>query len=106
MLLTSASQVVHDPKVTWLAYWKENVMGSYKYVFLAASSSFKGRSDREKYEKARRLKDYIDHIRETYERNLSDSDLYTRQIATAMWVIDRLALRVGNEKDEVSVVHA
>lgn len=43
--------VVHDPSVTWLAYWRENVMGSFKYVFLAASSSFKGKSDMAKYDK-------------------------------------------------------
>lgn len=48
-------RVVHDPTVTWLAYWKENVMGGTKYVFLSASSSFKGKSDLAKYEKARQL---------------------------------------------------
>jgi DNA topoisomerase I len=37
--------------VTWLAYWRENVMGSFKYVFLAASSSFKGKADMAKYDK-------------------------------------------------------
>lgn len=41
-------RVVHDPTVTWLAYWKENVMGGTKYVFLAASSSFKGQADKKK----------------------------------------------------------
>lgn len=45
--------VQHDPKVTWLATWTENVMGQHKYVFLAASSGFKGESDLKKYEKVR-----------------------------------------------------
>lgn len=43
--------IVFKPDCTWLATWNENVMGSVKYVFLAPSSSFKGKSDLEKYEK-------------------------------------------------------
>ena len=35
--------------------WNENVMNGTKYVWLAASSSFKGKAARNKYEKARRL---------------------------------------------------
>lgn len=48
--------VIHDNTVTWLANWKENINGSFKYVFLAASSSIKGQSDMNKFEKARELK--------------------------------------------------
>jgi DNA topoisomerase-1 len=93
-------RVIHDPTVTWLAYWKESVMQGTKYVFLAASSSFKGKSDLSKYEKARKLKRYIDSIRIHYEKLLKSSEAYERQSGTAMWIIDRLALRVGGEKDE------
>jgi DNA topoisomerase-1 len=39
-------------------------------------------------------------VREHYEKLLEDSDDFKRQTGTAMWVIDRLALRVGGEKDE------
>ena len=54
----------HDNTVTWLAYWKDPVNDSqYKYVWLAANSSFKSDSDLAKYEKARKLKDYIGPIR-------------------------------------------
>lgn len=49
-------KVVHDSTVTWLANWKENINGNFKYVFLAASSSIKGQSDMSKFEKARELK--------------------------------------------------
>jgi DNA topoisomerase-1 len=48
--------VTHDNTVTWLANWKENINGNFKYVFLAASSSLKGQSDMNKFEKARELK--------------------------------------------------
>lgn len=49
-------KVVHDQTVTWLANWKENVNGNFKYVFLAAGSSLKGQSDMAKFDKARELK--------------------------------------------------
>jgi DNA topoisomerase I len=49
-------EVISDPKVTWLATWKNNVDGGIKYVMLAASSSLKGKSDLMKYENARELK--------------------------------------------------
>lgn len=94
------SRVVHDPSVTWIAGWHQNVMDDNKYVYLAASSSFKGESDRAKYEKARKLKGCIDRIRKHYQAALSSSDDLQRQLGTAMWVIDILALRVGGEKDE------
>lgn len=61
-------QVIHRDTVSWLAYWNENVMGGIKYVFFAASSSFKGKSDLAKYEKARRLKNCIDKIRRDYTK--------------------------------------
>lgn len=93
-------QVIHRDTVSWLAYWNENVMGGIKYVFFAASSSFKGKSDLAKYEKARRLKNCIDKIRHDYKKGLRAKDMFTRQRSTAMWVIDVLALRVGNEKGE------
>ncbi|KAF0692190.1 Aste57867_16703 [Aphanomyces stellatus] len=93
-------EVIHRDTVSWLAYWNENVMGGIKYVWLAASSSFKGKSDMEKYEKARRLKMCIAKIRKDYTEGLKAKDMFTRQRSTAMWVIDVLALRVGNEKGE------
>ena len=62
--LLPVSQVRHDNTVTWLAYWKDPVNDSqYKYVWLAANSTFKSDSDLAKYEKARKLKDFIGPIR-------------------------------------------
>jgi len=94
------SRVVSDPAVTWAAGWHQNVMDDNKYVYLAASSSFKGESDRSKYEKARKLKSFIDRIRAHYTAALRSKDPLDRQVGTAMWVIDRLALRVGGEKED------
>ncbi|KAJ7251469.1 hypothetical protein B0H12DRAFT_1119107 [Mycena haematopus] len=93
-------EVIHDNTVTWLATWTENVNGNHKYVFLAASSSLKGQSDMNKFEKARELKKHIDRIRQNYNADLKSKVMADRQRATAMYFIDKLALRAGNEKGE------
>ncbi|KAF7361856.1 DNA topoisomerase I [Mycena venus] len=96
-------EVIHDNTVTWLATWTENVNNNHKYVFLAAGSSLKGQSDMNKFEKARELKaslNHIDRIRQNYNADLKSKVMADRQRATAMYFIDKLALRAGNEKGE------
>jgi len=91
--------VKHDPRGQWLATWKENINNQSKYMQLAAQSSFKGKSDRSKYNKAAMLCEKIEAIRKSYKKDLKSKDKETKELATATWVIDRLALRVGGEKD-------
>ncbi|KAF8342258.1 uncharacterized protein EI90DRAFT_2965361 [Cantharellus anzutake] len=93
-------KIIHDDTVTWLVHWKENVNGNLKYVFLAAGSSLKGQSDMQKFEKARELKKHVDLIRADYTNSLTSKLMIDRQLATALYLIDRLALRAGNEKGE------
>jgi DNA topoisomerase I len=53
----SWKEVKHDNIVTWLPFWNDPVnQKDLKYVFLVTSSSLKGQSAREKYEKFRKLK--------------------------------------------------
>lgn len=58
--------VRHDNTVSWLSKWEENVQGQTKYMMLAASSSFKGKNDLDKYQKAIRLKGCIGKVRKDY----------------------------------------
>lgn len=97
----SWKEIRHDNTVTWLAYWNDPINPKeFKYVFLAASSTLKGQSDKEKYEKARLLKDYIHGIRAAYTKDFTNKDPTKKQIAVATYLIDKLALRAGNEKDD------
>jgi DNA topoisomerase-1 len=93
-------EVRHDQEGTWLAMWQENVNGNYKYVMLAANSDIKGQSDYKKFEKARELKKHIDKIRDDYQKGLKSELMADRQRATAVYLIDKFALRAGNEKGE------
>ncbi|KAL8760580.1 MAG: hypothetical protein Q9184_003234 [Pyrenodesmia sp. 2 TL-2023] len=99
-------EVKHDQEGTWLAMWQENINGAYKYVMLAANSDVKGQSDYKKFEKARELKKHIDRIRKDYTRELKDEVMANRQRATAVYLIDKFALRAGNDKgdDEADTV--
>lgn len=91
--------IQHDSKATWLAMWQENINGAYKYVMLAANSTIKGQSDFKKFEKARELKKHIGRIRKDYTKELKSKLMADRQRATAVYLIDKFALRAGNEKD-------
>merc|ERR1712241_1642723 len=93
-------KVQHDNTVTWLASWTENIQGQIKYIMLNPSSRLKGEKDWQKYEKARKLKGCIDKIRDQYMADMKSKETRIRQRAVALYFIDKLALRAGNEKDE------
>ena len=93
-------EVRHDNMVAWLASWTENVQGNTKYVMLNAASRVKGERDWQKYEKARKLHRVIDKLRENYTEDWKSKEMKVRQRAVAIYFIDKLALRAGNEKDE------
>lgn len=46
------------------------------------------------------VQDHIEAIRTMYRKDWESSDLRTRQMAVALYFIDKLALRAGHEKDE------
>ncbi|KAG7323804.1 hypothetical protein KOW79_013506 [Hemibagrus wyckioides] len=93
-------EVRHDNKVTWLASWTENIQGSIKYIMLNPSSRIKGEKDWQKYETARRLKKCVEKIRAQYREDWKSKEMRIRQRAVALYFIDKLALRAGNEKEE------
>lgn len=91
--------VINDRTVVWLANWKEEITNQTKYIFTSFESFFKSKSDEEKFNLARQLKRKANSIREKYETDLISNDLKLKQLATALYFIDELALRVGGKKD-------
>lgn len=102
----SWGKIVHDRTVDWLASWKDTISGKTKYVWLGAQSSVKAQSDMEKYELARKLKKKIVGIRDDNFDNMKNPNDKVKQLATAVYLIDTFALRVGGEKgsDEADTV--
>jgi len=91
-------EVIHNQEVIWLATWKDNITEKNKYVFLSMESTFKSKSDEDKFNLAKRLKKIINKIRTTYTDELKSNNLEKSQLATALYFIDNLALRVGGKK--------
>lgn len=98
-------RVICNNEATWLAHFKDeknkySSSNTGKYLFLAADSKLKGDNDKKKYERARRLKACIHKVREDYNKLMASENKEQQQLGVATYFIDRLALRVGNEKNE------
>ena len=93
-------KVVHNRDVEWIASWNDPVTGKVKYIWLSSSSDFKANNDFNKFELARKLKKKIKRITEANAVNLNSKDEKVKQLATALYFIDKLAIRVGNEKGD------
>jgi len=89
--------VIHNKNVMWLARWHDSIARTIKYVYLSDEGHFKGKSDLVKYEKARKLNKYIKQIRERYMVDASASDETRMEFGTALYLIETMGIRVGNE---------
>src|SRR6186713_1667527 len=92
--------IVHDHYSTWLASWIESLTGKRKYVWLHDSSYLRQDNDKAKYDIAKKLEYYISDIeKEIINQMLSSKDVTRKKIATVCYLIFKLAMRVGDEKD-------
>jgi DNA topoisomerase-1 len=92
--------IVHDHSSTWLATWIEKLTGKRKYMWLHDSSTLRQNSDKEKYDKADMLGRHITKVQEEIvNRMIHSKGLKEKKIATVCYLITRLAMRVGDEKD-------
>jgi DNA topoisomerase I len=93
--------IVHDHSSTWLATWTEKLTDKRKYVWLHDSAFLRQNTDKEKYDKARNLEKYAYKIqKEIINKMINSKDLNQRKIATVCYLILKLAMRVGDEKDK------
>jgi DNA topoisomerase I len=93
-------KIIHAPDCMWIACWTDKLSGKVKYVWLHDSSSIRQARDKSKYDKAVDLEKTIDQVRGFISKSMGSKDLKIRRTATACFLIDRLTMRVGDEKDE------
>jgi DNA topoisomerase I len=93
------SGVVHDHESMWVARWIDKLTEKEKYVWLSESSNIRQLRERAKFDKAARLDKNIGKVREYVTKGMTAKDEETRKVATVCYLIDRLAMRVGDEKD-------
>jgi DNA topoisomerase-1 len=91
---------VFDPSALWIAKWRDKLTEKMKYVWIAENAKLRQMREKEKYDTARRLDEYIERIRKHIWENLKSQDELRRKVATVAYLIDVLRLRVGDEKDK------
>ncbi len=92
-------KIAHERDSMWLASWIDFLTHKRKYVWLADSSGIKQDMDKAKYEKAARLAEEIDKIKDRIVKDMKDKDSKKNRIATVCYLIYRTSMRVGDEKD-------
>lgn len=93
--------IVEDHDVTWIAAYRHPITEEMNYVWLKREASeWVCASDMSKFDKARKLGENISKVRKQYTKDLSSSKSEIRQLATAVYLLDVLAIRPGTEKDE------
>ena len=93
-------KIVHERDSVWLASWYDALSQKAKYVWLADSSHLRQQQDQAKYLKAAKLEADLESVRQFIRQGMEDKSDRTRKVATVCHLIDRLAMRVGDEKDE------
>jgi DNA topoisomerase-1 len=93
--------IIQNHDVTWIASWRHPITEEMNYVWLKREASeWVCASDIQKFDKARNLAKNIEKVRRKYTEDLSSKNKQTRQLATAVYLLDVLAIRPGTEKDE------
>ncbi|MHA2353679.1 MAG: DNA topoisomerase I [Candidatus Thorarchaeota archaeon] len=87
------------PDSMWVAKWTDELTKSTKYIWLHDSTPIKQEREAAKFDKAMKVAKKIDAIREHIMDGIHSGNSKTRMIAAACYLIDRLSLRVGDEKD-------
>jgi len=92
-------KIIYDNDSMWLASWMDVLTEKRKYVWLADTSGLKQDRDKEKYEKAVKLGNEIEKIKDRIVKDMKSKDPKIGKISTACYLIYRTAMRVGDEKD-------
>jgi len=95
----SWGKIVHDKDSMWMASWTDVLTQKRKYVWLADTAGIKQDRDRAKYDKAKKLADEIDKVKDKIVKDMQDKDAKVRRISTVCYLIYRTSMRVGDEKD-------
>ncbi len=92
-------KIVHDNESTWLARWMDKLSDKEKYVWLSDASKLRQERDKAKYDKASKLREHFEDVIGKICKSLNARDTKDRMVATACYLIYKLAMRVGDEKD-------
>jgi DNA topoisomerase IB len=93
-------KVVCEPESIWIAKWIDKLTGKEKYVWPHEGSEIQQSRNKEKYDKALRIGGQLEKLRRVILKSMSSRNARVAKTATVCYLIDRLGMRVGDEKDE------
>ncbi len=93
-------KIIHGNDFMWIASWEDKLADKMKYIWPSEGSHLRQKREKEKYDKAMSIDEKLDTIRKYIHEGMISKDEKTRQVATTCYLIDRLVMRVGDEKDE------
>ena len=91
---------MHDHESIWIAKWIDQLTGREKYVWPHESSEIQQSRSKDKYDKALRIEGQLGKLRRKTLEAMASRDEKKRKTATVSYLIDKLGMRVGDEKDE------
>lgn len=91
---------VTDHDGLWIARWKDELSDKVKYVWLSETSHLRQEREKLKFVKAGKLEASLERVRARIRKGMRSRKESERQVATVAYLIDKLAMRVGDEKDE------
>ncbi|UCD26805.1 MAG: hypothetical protein JSV75_01395 [Candidatus Bathyarchaeota archaeon] len=92
-------RIIWQKSAMWIARWRDKLSGKTKYVWFSDSSILKQRKDIEKFDKAKEFLQNLGQVQRHILENLDADDVKRRKTATVCFLIDKLKIRVGDEKD-------
>lgn len=92
-------KIAHDRDSMWLARWVDKLAEKEKYVWLSDAATLRQERDKAKYDKAGKLAQQIEKVVNKIYNAMESKDVKEQKIATVCYLIYKLAMRVGDEKD-------
>ncbi len=92
-------EIIWAPDCMWIAKWTDELTKKTKYLWLHDSTPIKQEREAAKFNKALKVEKRMQEIRDHIIAGLQSDNAKRREVAAACYLIDRLSLRVGDEKD-------
>ncbi len=92
-------EIIWADDCMWIAKWTDELTTKTKYLWLHDSTPIKQEREEAKFNKALKVEKKIDEIRAHIMAGFKSDNPQTRAVAAALYLIDSLSLRVGDEKD-------
>lgn len=93
-------EIVHDHESVWFAKWIDKLTEKEKYVWPHESSELQQSRNKEKYDRAILAGRNLEKVQARILKAMGSRDEKLSKIATVCYLIDKLGMRVGDEKDE------